>query len=272
MRVAVKQVQQRERLLRTLEICGKPVTVSEVWSVARRSAQQGGGDIVPPAVNDYAQAAANGQILGVVYAVPVEFTPEQIRDMTAAVSARRLTPPSNKEEVYSVLLSFTGVLPQHVQLTPFIKLKVFPYSLRPMQCRRCWAFGHTQRRCLGQQACEYCSRKGHTKAACSVLNQAHQCRCINCKGPHKATSKLCVYYQKNLNILRLASTRTPSLSFREARELYQCEKQSAQVSNSVLLPAQSGERLSYAAAVALATDSNTRLGTLTVPRFSTPTM
>lgn len=240
--ILVRNHQTYDRLLRVCDICGKSVMASPRRAVAQSLAQSETGGNQPPVSGDYARAITQGFNLGVVYAVPREYTPDQIMAMTSAVDSRRLSPLAENEEVYSVLLTFQGSLPQYVQLTSYIRLKIYPYALRPMQCKRCWAYGHTQARCLRQTVCNYCSRKGHDRSSCMVLDQPQQARCENCRGAHPATSKICGVYQENLNILRLATSRNPPLTFKEARDVYRSETRvnlsvdAASINRSAALP------------------------------------
>lgn len=223
--IVVKNTRCYDSLLRTVELCGKSVIVSSDPRVTQHHPQIAEGNFPSPISSDYARATAQGMNLGVIYAVPCEFTLEQVRIIASAVEARRLSPLVENEEVFTALLTFNGLLPRFVHFTSLVKLKVFPYVLRPMQCKRCWAYGHTHTRCLRQAVCEYCSRRGHVRAECPVFGQSHLSRCVNCKGSHPASSKLCGFYQENLGILKFASSRNPPLSFREARDLYYSERQ-----------------------------------------------
>lgn len=130
-RINIKNAAQRSKLLQVTDLCGKSVEISEPWSVTRRNDRQIGGGPSQPAVNTYAQARASGQTLGVVYGVPADVSPDQIKDMASAASARRLTPQSGEmretDEVYSVLLGFNGELPQFVQVAPFLRLRINAY-------------------------------------------------------------------------------------------------------------------------------------------------
>lgn len=89
-----------------------------------------------------------------------------------------------------------------------------------MQCRRCWLFGHTQSRCKNQLACEYCGLRGHSKSGCTSLNNEAKLRCINFKGRHESSSRICQRYQDNLSILLLAYSNTPPLAFKEAQRRF----------------------------------------------------
>lgn len=219
LRVEVRNDQQRSKLLSVVEICGKPVLVTEPWSLTAKRNQVSENKLIQP--NTYVDAAIRGLKLGVVYGVPADITPDDMRVLAAAVEARRLTPMSrtNVDDQYSVLLSFDDEIPSHVEVTPFLRLKVTAYAPRPMQCRSCWLFGHTAARCRNTIACEHCSIRGHSKLNCISLDDDNKTRCVNCKGRHEASSKLCARYQENLDIL-LSYSVTPPMNFKKAQEIY----------------------------------------------------
>jgi hypothetical protein len=137
LRIVVKQPAQQFMLLQTSELCGKIVEITEPWSISRKRTEQVSGD-QPLAPNTYADAVASGRKLGVVYGVPSDVTPDEVKNLVDAVDARRLTPmtESNKNEAYSVLLSFTADTPPYVEIAPFSRLKISQYAPRPMQCKK----------------------------------------------------------------------------------------------------------------------------------------
>jgi hypothetical protein len=222
LRVTLTLPSQRFNLLQVNDLCGKPVEVSQSWSLARRERDMEVSEGVRPPANMYAAALAEGHSVGVVYGVSSDMSIDEVKSIAHAVDAKRLTPinDSNRDEPYSVMLVFNGDLPQSIQLTSFIRLKVSRYVPRPMQCRRCWLYGHTQARCRNQVTCEFCSLRGHARANCSLANNEARKKCVNCKGPHSASDKVCLNHQQNCNILDIAYSHSPPLSFKEAEKIY----------------------------------------------------
>ena len=64
--------------------------------------------------------------------------------------------------------------------------KVRPYVGMPLQCYRCQRIGHTARGCRAKIRCMVGSEE-HVKEVCKATVE----RCANCRGSHKAKSKLC---------------------------------------------------------------------------------
>ena len=65
--------------------------------------------------------------------------------------------------------------------------KVRPYVNQPLQCFRCQRLGHTAEGCNSCIKCLVCGGD-HVKEVC---NAKEEC-CANCRGNHKANSKLCI--------------------------------------------------------------------------------
>lgn len=249
LRLEVRNEQQRSKFLNVTEICGREVTVTEPWSLTAKRAQV--SENRPQQPNTFVDAIVKGLKLGVVYGVPADVTPDDMKALSAAVEARRLTPSDrlNTDQQYSVILSFRGELPSHVDVTPFLKLKVSAYSPRPMQCKACWLYGHTAARCRNTITCEHCAVRGHSKLNCVALEDDSKMRCVNCRGRHEASSKICGRYQENLDILLLAYSVSPPMSFREAQEIYMQGKKNGTVATEA--PGPSANRgATYAAAAA----------------------
>lgn len=148
-----------------------------------------------------------------------------------------------------MLLAFENDMPPYVDVAPFMRLKISQYSLRPMQCKGCWLFGHTMARCRNQVAYEYCAQRGHSKNNCTVLENENRLRCVNCRGRHEASSRLCPRYQENLDILLLAYSTTPSMTFKDAQVIYDQGKRNGQ-SVAPMQTATAGDAGSYAAVAA----------------------
>lgn len=99
------------------------------------------------------------------------------------------------------------------------------YKQAPMQCFRCFDFGHTKARCSAEELCRNCS-KAHPiekdqegKTICEA-----PASCKHCGGPHSPTSRACPMYkeEEEINEIRTAEDKSP----REARRIFE-ERKSA---------------------------------------------
>jgi hypothetical protein len=60
----------------------------------------------------------------------------------------------------------------------------------PVLCFNCRRFGHRARDCRQPVTCDMCAQEGH--AQCETVNL----RCVNCQGPHRASSRQCHEYEE----------------------------------------------------------------------------
>ena len=100
----------------------------------------------------------------------------------------RLNKRVNNEWVPSTSLKITFEarnLPEDVVIGHSL-YKVRPYISQPLQCFRCQRLGHAAERCNARIICMVCGGD-HVKEVCSAQKE----QCANCKGNHKANSKLC---------------------------------------------------------------------------------
>jgi hypothetical protein len=89
--------------------------------------------------------------LGVVYGVPAEVQPTEVVEGNDLRWAKQMAPSANsgqpgQPDTYTHLIAVDGDLPSYVTVALFMRLKVRPYLPRPMQCKQCWAYGHTTAR------------------------------------------------------------------------------------------------------------------------------
>ncbi|GFR90858.1 nucleic-acid-binding protein from mobile element jockey [Elysia marginata] len=79
-----------------------------------------------------------------------------------------------------------------------LKLNVRPYVPTPMRCFKCPKFGHGREKCRRQDPlCGECGKVSH--AADNYKNGPH---CVNCRGDHAASDKVCPKYAEEQVILR----------------------------------------------------------------------
>ena len=78
------------------------------------------------------------------------------------------------------------------------RFRVRPFKHRPLQCFKCFGYGHSSKVCMRDQLCAACSLQKH-EGDCSdpVL-------CINCKGPHNAKHKDCESFKKEITAIEKA--------------------------------------------------------------------
>jgi len=78
-------------------------------------------------------------------------------------------------------------------------VKVSEYFERPMSCKRCLAYGHTEKRCVERSStCAKCSIKGHTKNQCESDSE----KCHHCEEKHPTFSIKCSIFKQEQEIIK----------------------------------------------------------------------
>ena len=105
-------------------------------------------------------------------------------------------------ETNSVRLEFANEIPARV-IIGLSSYSVDSYIPEVTQCFKCQGFGHVAKHCSQRfSKCINCGRIGHKKAECNARNP----RCANCAGPHKAWSRMCPFYLKEVEALKIRAT------------------------------------------------------------------
>ena len=132
-----------------------------------------------------------------------------------------ITKEGKKVNTNTYIVTFsTPVLPTTLRIG-YMRVKVDLYIPNPMQCYRCFKFGHNEIYCTNPVICRRCSTAHQNKDACSLPPL-----CSNCKGDHYATSRTCPKWQFEKEVLRVKYTQ--SVSFPEARKIVQSAQQKPQ--------------------------------------------
>lgn len=107
------------------------------------------------------------------------------------------------------------------------------YKQGPMQCFRCFDFGHTKSRCQAEELCRNCS-KAHAiaKDADGKTICEKETSCKHCKGAHVSTSRSCSKYREEEEIEEIRTKEDKSA--REARRLYEERKNNGSTSYAAM--------------------------------------
>ena len=82
-------------------------------------------------------------------------------------------------------------LPQKIKIQGQNR-EVRPYIPKPLQCKSCSKFGHSESKCQSTPVCAFCSSLTHTTTwNCGTP------KCANCGLEHHARSKECTFYMYN---------------------------------------------------------------------------
>ena len=106
-----------------------------------------------------------------------------------------------------VILTFIdSTLPSWIYVED-ISIQVRPYRHRPLQCFKCYRYGHSAKVCgKSEKLCEVCSQAEHGE--CS-----RQPNCVNCSNNHKSRNRDCDAYKKEEEALQKAQDEHISVGF-----------------------------------------------------------
>lgn len=134
------------------------------------------------------------------------------------IGMRRLNGKDRKPSA-TLILTFRGtVLPKYV-FFGFTRAPVNTYTPAPMQCFKCYKFGHTKTRCEGKQICRICSQEHELSTdenGKTICNKpAH---CVNCTNNHSPAARTCPKYIEEHEIAKIRQDQ--DVSFGEARRIF----------------------------------------------------
>ena len=105
-----------------------------------------------------------------------------------------------------VLTCYNDFLPHHVVIEGE-RMEVRPYRQRPLQCYKCYGFGHASRNCgMDFQTCVRCSLIEHGECSRSEL-------CKNCREEHNAKNRNCAYYKLEQEAVIKAANEKTSIGY-----------------------------------------------------------
>ena len=152
---------------------------------------------------------------GVIWCPDLEGLPEEeiLENLqnqgVAKVERCQRTKGGLKVPTHTLFLTFNKTtLPEHVTIV-YQRIKVKLYVPKPLQCYKCYKFGHPSSKCKGKQVCGRCGYDDHVGAC------PHPPLCPNCKGEHAPNSKTCPKYKEEHLIKQVMVEK--KISFKEAK-------------------------------------------------------
>ena len=111
------------------------------------------------------------------------------------ISVRKLKGTNNAIQ----LTFFSHFLPEYVKISR-IPLRVKKFKQRPVQCRRCFEYGHINERCNTTARCYICSGMHALDGQCTKEKY-----CFHCNGAHSPNWRECPFYKFEQDVLEVAS-------------------------------------------------------------------
>lgn len=109
------------------------------------------------------------------------------------------------------------VLPEFINVG-YLKVKVRPFIPNPMKCKKCLAYGHTQKWCNESE--EFCYKCSKTLPHESCTDKI----CKNCQGEHFSNFKKCPIYVKEAKIMEIKTLQNVSMNEAKRRYNNMCER------------------------------------------------
>lgn len=146
-------------------------------------------------------------VKGLVRGVDVNLTPTEILDMFSeagviAIYRCSRVVDKNKVPTESVIATFAGSnRPTEIKAWPLI-YRVEPLSPRPLQCIKCWRYGHTVKGCRSVPRCRICGET-HNSNDC----KSNEEKCCLCHEAHCADNPNCSAKAREIQILEIVDRR-----------------------------------------------------------------
>ncbi|XP_055621962.1 uncharacterized protein LOC129765579 [Toxorhynchites rutilus septentrionalis] len=151
----------------------------------------------------------------------------QDQKITSARRIKRRTGPTTFENTPTVVLTVNSTYTPEFINFGYLRVRTRPYYPSPMQCFKCWAFGHTKVKCR-QETATYgnCSENHEIPAEgpkCQQLLFCRKCR----SSEHSLASRPCPEYRKENTIQKIKIER--DIDYRAARLIFEagnCQQRS----------------------------------------------
>lgn len=121
----------------------------------------------------------------------------------------------------TLILTIQGTVIPNAIFFGFIRVLTRTFYPNPLQCYRCFQFGHTSKYCKHQtQLCRNCGQNNHISDDTDQTCRANT-KCLNCNGNHLPTSRDCPVWIKENLITRIRIDQ--GISHKEARLTYETQ-------------------------------------------------
>lgn len=163
-----------------------------------------------------------GKCKGVIHCPAIKGRKEE--DIKSKLSKNGVTEVKARGQNGTFVLTLnTPTLPAEIQVGA-LKVEVQPYIPRPLLCRQCFVYGHTQKVCRNKPACRKCGGPHSDKLPC--LKPA---KCRNCGGKHHPNDKACKVWQQEQSINEMMILH--KIPGQQARDMYR-----TQADNYIIAP------------------------------------
>lgn len=142
------------------------------------------------------QPHSKDSAVGVIHGVSKDIPDEELQQVLCSIAPLRSSRRLGQSETVKLVFNTTRS-PEYVVLG-HTRFKVLPFIEKPLQCRKCFNFGHVGGACTKRQLCPRCGGP-HSREICD----ADHPQCVNCGNHHESTSISCPEYKKEESIHKL---------------------------------------------------------------------
>ena len=136
-------------------------------------------------------------IRGVIYSKELhEFSEDEIKERcpTSVYQVRKM-------KGNAILLTFTSTyIPDYLKIARHTRVKVKKYRPNPIQCHKCFEYGHTHDSCKNNMKCHICSAEHNVWQGCSSDRF-----CFHCEGNHSPDFGECPIRKFQKEVLEVAN-------------------------------------------------------------------
>lgn len=146
-------------------------------------------------------------VRGIVRGVDINMTPAEVLEMfseAGAIAVYRCSRVVEQTKIptESVIVTFAGsIRPTEIKAWPLI-FRVEQLSPRPLQCQKCWRYGHTLKGCRSAPRCRKCG-EAHTANECNCTEE----KCCLCHEQHCADNANCSAKARETQIMEIVDRR-----------------------------------------------------------------
>ena len=127
---------------------------------------------------------------------------------------------------------------------------------RPLQCKKCHAYGHIAKSCEKPQLCGRCGTTGHDQEKC----ESPAMLCTNCQGAHTSYSTECQIYKNEISIQKIKEDK--NISFRMARAEFEKKNTQTTMAQVVQKTTNDGLEKKIDSLIAAVTDQSRQIAKL----------
>ena len=185
---------QSERYMQITSLCNNKVQVKPHDTLNYRY-----GTMVIPKTEELNLEEDKPKLLGVLQERDPNIKDIELYEIKVKATINR---QSKKLQIAKLKYKTTKEVPNRIVCFGEVR-EIRTFVPKPMQCKKCFAYGHTKKKCKQLERCVTCGSREHE----SSFFCNHETKCTNCQGDHHALAKSCPYFEYNSGLQYLIATK-----------------------------------------------------------------